>query len=786
MNQRATLRCCPKCTSFCDEEFKQVINLKKSGLLIYVYNKDSSQRRNFEEKRSIILCNSRHKEVKRFDYIAELCQYKTKCFKCKTLIQHIRGLIENLNTINKNEVLGICEYCKRLPKINKCKRCEYLINKFLNNETKQYLENKIRYNELISNFRQVLLSIMQGQIICKHNVYLGNESKIELQKLLKRLNSPTTLSQPNIDFLLDVLEKQKVQNNYLTTNHNLYDTIPEMPSKYLNDFTLEDKFSLLETRSSCICRYFVNNKEKDRSSFGKIQTDESLFNAKEEKRNEKNVAQKFNSSSENMSKLTPISITKTPLPQVSTKLKKTTNKKICSKDKYIKSNVVIKNKNEKNKLNVSKENESKQFFEPRIDSIVKLMKHGQKVKEKIKKYSQTKEIEERSKLLDLTIIENLKEQKEILPEISESIVECKGETLSGVSEIIKGKKILPRSRHNTVGHSFKRLPLLFHVEHNLELPKLCNNKSFSSYSDYNKEKSQVNKSGVVLYQLSNREFIDKGWTKLPTTKIMRRMNVYKMMPAYTEFDWFKNHKDQKALFYDSREKLAEIYEDGCGKWFYKNGCLALEYYSDPEIYLEKRCTIYSLENEKDLNRKKIVNILACFDYLGNGIVYDNDGNVRLKYNQSEGLVIDKKIGPPGRWKWHRLNEPPVLYSVVVDTFVKDKPYQNFIKSNENNIKESDTMANIELDNLQREQANKMLKEYNSFQIRIKVVKINEYFTLRIINQAKIYLQFRHEHICFKLNLGMWLKKKEIVDINVAEISEVSTPFDYKKEKLSKP
>lgn len=82
-----------------------------------------------------------------------------------------------------------------------------------------------------------------------------------------------------------------------------------------------------------------------------------------------------------------------------------------------------------------------------------------------------------------------------------------------------------------------------------------------------------------------------------------------------------------------------------------------------------------------------------------------------------------------------------------------------------------------MNNLQREQASKMVQKYKSFQIRIKVVKINEYFTLKIINQARIYLQFRYEHVSLKLNLGMWLKNNEIVDFNVPEVSEVSTPFD---------
>lgn len=124
-----------------------------------------------------------------------------------------------------------------------------------------------------------------------------------------------------------------------------------------------------------------------------------------------------------------------------------------------------------------------------------------------------------------------------------------------------------------------------------------------------------------------------------------------------------------------------------------------------------------------------------------------------------------------------MNEPPILYPVLIDTFVKDTLSKNDTKYKEYSAKETDMITNIEINDLQREQASKMVQKYTSFQIRIKVVKINEYFTLKIISQARIYLQFRYEHVSLKLNLGMWLKNKEIVDVNVAEVSEVSTPFD---------
>ncbi|XP_046977574.1 uncharacterized protein LOC124543401 [Vanessa cardui] len=281
---------------------------------------------------------------------------------------------------------------------------------------------------------------------------------------------------------------------------------------------------------------------------------------------------------------------------------------------------------------------------------------------------------------------------------------------------------------------------------------------------------------IIRYRLSNSEFIDKGWTKLPSIKMMRRTNIYKMVPSYSKFDWFKNHKNEKMLCYGSSEKLAEVYEDGCGKWFYKNGNTALDYYSTAELNLGKRCIIYS-SSEENLQNKNSLNVIASFDYFGNGVVYDNSGKVRLKYNQSEGFVIDKTIGPPSHWMWHTLNEPPVLFSTFCDTFVKEKSY-SYLKNEE----VIDEMSKIEFEKNRLMKEAKLREAYKPFEIRIKVVKINDYFSLRIVDQSKIYIHFRCEHICLKLNVGMFLKNKEIIGSDIAVVSERKIdPFDYPKD-----
>ncbi|KOB73841.1 Uncharacterized protein OBRU01_10287 [Operophtera brumata] len=107
--------------------------------------------------------------------------------------------------------------------------------------------------------------------------------------------------------------------------------------------------------------------------------------------------------------------------------------------------------------------------------------------------------------------------------------------------------------------------------------------------------------GVVRYALSDRSFIDKGWTMLPIEKVVKKLNVYRMRPAHPEFNWFQHNKNKRQMLYDSGEKLAEFDDKGRGR------CSG-----DPD----------------ERGRAQPYTLLATFDYLGNGIVFDHSGKIR--------------------------------------------------------------------------------------------------------------------------------------------------------------
>ncbi|CAH2216677.1 jg13962 [Pararge aegeria aegeria] len=150
----------------------------------------------------------------------------------------------------------------------------------------------------------------------------------------------------------------------------------------------------------------------------------------------------------------------------------------------------------------------------------------------------------------------------------------------------------------------------------------------------------------------------------------------------------------------------------------------------------------------------------------------------LKYNQSEGLVIDKKVGPPGRWKWHALNEPPVLRPVYLDTNITEDPcLRNFVEETNVAKKPNQQMIAIEHEKFLKERATKKFQNYKPFEIRMKALKMNESFSLRIVKQSKINLLFRYGRNHLRQNIGMALKCDKIIDTEIIEIDDVPTPYD---------
>ncbi|XP_045510222.1 uncharacterized protein LOC123705482 [Colias croceus] len=716
MSLRAT-RCCSHCKASCQSEFKQVVNLKMSGLLIYVYNNvDPIISASGKNVRSVVIHNIGNKEIKKIDYVVELCQYKTKCYQCEKTIQCIRNLLDNVNIIRKNEVLAVCEHCKRSNFKNKCKRCLYLLEKFITCRVKQNESRLDAYRSWWCSAKHLLQTFVQNQnIICGNRLSFDESSEAELKKLVSLIKSSSPTTSPCIDNISLQAEFDKSTDSMLEVETN--NKVLEM----MDDLSICKEVASAEEETPCMCRYFVEHK-KD------FQPKVSL---------EMPVIKHM--------PCPPCAQKKTLTPQISitkpVKKGTKTSPKTISDDRTILR--LIKERKTK-----KKQEKPGEIVLPQIDSLPALPKA----------------------------------KKQVVSEDSESILECAPEH-SEPNEMIRGTKIVHLDPHYKMTKPSME-PLVFRKQYNFAIPddEAIQQMDATPLEDL-KEKPSKDTKGIIRYELSNREFIDKGWTKLPTIKIMRKMNIYKMIPAYPQFDWFKNHRKERVLFYDTGEVLAELYENGCGKWFYKNGLIALDFFNSEDINVKQRYIIYGNNDEYKFNTKRPITVLACFDHLGHGIVYDHTGKVRLKYNQSEGIIIDEKIAPPSRWKWHTLNEPPVFENAYIDNKVKVNEVQrnllspHLLDTEENEKPINEEMLVIEFENFVKAKAAKMLQQFKPFQIRMKVVKINDFFSLRVIDQANIYILFRTGHISLKLNIGMHLKSDEIIDTEIVEISEVSTPYD---------
>ncbi|KAJ2940754.1 hypothetical protein O0L34_g14865 [Tuta absoluta] len=338
-----------------------------------------------------------------------------------------------------------------------------------------------------------------------------------------------------------------------------------------------------------------------------------------------------------------------------------------------------------------------------------------------------------------------------------------------VREMVFGPRVILAKNAPPPEPELKSEPVLFQTQYN----EADFNHTLSSPTPKKDIKST---KGNFTYALSDRKFIENGWTVLPTEKIVRKVNVYRMRPAFPEYDWFEHNKKRGTMRYSSGEKLAEIDEDGRGRWYYKNGRLALDYYGSEEPNSQRRYVVYSSGDQDERGRSTPITVLGMFDFNGNGVVFDHSGKIRLKYNQNEGIVLDRSVGLVTRWKWHSLNDPPELQQVMIDSQLEFKDPEIYSYDIDHQTRPQDkTLLELEYDNYIK--STEWKKEYKPVQIKMKTMKMNDQFTLKIQDQNRIYLLFRDGASTMKCNLGLEIDHNEIVDTAYCEVGEVCVPAE---------
>ncbi|KAJ0184030.1 hypothetical protein K1T71_000453 [Dendrolimus kikuchii] len=701
-----------------------------------------------------------NKDIKRLQFINEHCKYTTKCIQCKTLVQQVRSLLNELAEIRVNQLPGVCCYCKRSNISGKCKRCEYIVNHFFSQKVKQHEDQQKRFALWLQKLKRLLQMVLEGESIC---MYMYNESSAkELENLLQELKKPLSLREPEIGLLLPEDDKLASLASLSENKKMLKEVIEKIKTdNVIKKFSSDESLNVCALISACMCKYVMDKKIEKRMALEQFSQKESLKVENEE-----------------------VMVKKAVLGTDSEILKNNKRKKSGYKHLVNKENIppkikIIKSIPEKSKKKISSEkSKSPEELKPSAESkfpkittakrtseeemTITLIREREKdVKKEVNKKEETLKVPEFGELPIL----KFKVRQSNIEETSTSILECGDDDYLTPLEMIKGENIVPFDPHYRDLKPAVIQPLLFNVK------PVCSDSLLRE----------------ILPHITPKTSLGFGGSKYKQVHVSYKMNIYKMLPANPEYDWFKRHQNRKIMYYETGEKLADFNDEGRGKWYYKSGRVALDYSNAQELNAGQRYVIYSSGEEIENGKLKPFTVLACFDFLGNGVVYDHYGKVRLKYNQSEGMVVDSKIGPPGRWKWHTLNDPPVLQPIFVDTVLKhcDPCLDNVIKNQKDDKSdagsrlrhESTDMLTIELENFVKEKANKMLKKLKLFQFRMKVLKINNQFSLRIIDQANIYLLYRVGSISLRLNLGMILISNEIVDTETAEVSQVATPYD---------
>ncbi|XP_048488328.1 uncharacterized protein LOC125491145 [Plutella xylostella] len=272
-------------------------------------------------------------------------------------------------------------------------------------------------------------------------------------------------------------------------------------------------------------------------------------------------------------------------------------------------------------------------------------------------------------------------------------------------------------------------------------------------------------TGKINYALSDKKFIDIGWTRMPPLLTKRRVFVFEMLPGSVENNWFDKNKN-KTMHYNTGEMLAEVDAQSTGNWYYRNGTVALSKDS-------KTCIVYDHDGENSL--------LAKFDHLGNGVVYGPTGDVRLQYNQFEGRTLDSQFSYPKRWQWHSLNDPPMKErELLEDVLTPPDPnisrliqkYGRHPHDHQKPLAESPTdndyVKRIDIENSQifNSQKEVLAKKIVPFKIQMQALQINECFSLHIVNQHQIFIHFRPPNSKFmKHNVGLHLDKSRIIAMN---------------------
>lgn len=300
----------------------------------------------------------------------------------------------------------------------------------------------------------------------------------------------------------------------------------------------------------------------------------------------------------------------------------------------------------------------------------------------------------------------------------------------------------------------------------------------------NKEKDKKLKNlyqYMIQYVLSDRKFLQLGWTIKPTDKSQSRLVIFKALPANPQTYVFRDHEHKETKHYDSGKVAISMELDGTGRINYPEGSPAVVITKHEKC---KRLVIHSNPKKDPLVKESFhATILGIFDSFGNAEVYDSKGNKVLCYNQLEGFYKNSIKNTTYKWKWNAYETlkqrqiKEILNSMVEDVNKSASPknrqeskltiLSGSVGSKKPVMEKKTTVDRIYesvVAELPQPTATKSAVKNDMLPTNFKsiILKINQEMTLRINGQDKVCVTYVSEKCFYKIDIGL------VIDPDIVE------------------
>ncbi|XP_071575483.1 uncharacterized protein [Temnothorax nylanderi] len=195
-------------------------------------------------------------------------------------------------------------------------------------------------------------------------------------------------------------------------------------------------------------------------------------------------------------------------------------------------------------------------------------------------------------------------------------------------------------------------------------------------------------------------------------------------------------------------------------------------------------TVFTPGGKDALAIERESQILAIFDTMGHGVVFDVDGAARLSYNQIGGIFTDNPAGLPLVWAWNANPRESILETVyTVCVCARERCLSEFfplpssidfrsIMNKRTELKPFTYFTSPSNHELKICKGNfYAIPTAYIYHIKVICMKLNEFLGLRIIDRRNISLRFSARNKSIRIELGTILNFNKEVASHMVEASD---------------